>query len=210
MGTGASAPIALSGTTAAIDLDLADGAAQATFALPGVLGLRGELIAVDDTAYVKTSLTGAQYTATPIEPGTVPDGGASPDPSAVAEMLDGLAEALAQPGVDPVKGDDVPCGTKTCYTVEIELTPEELAALESTTGGELPMPSDLPIPVPEIGEMRVDLTFRVETDTNRLAGLTAVVGAGDTGDATIEVTLSKWDEDLTITAPPADQVQAGG
>lgn len=207
MGTGAAAPIDLAGTTAAIDLDIADTAAKATFALPGVLGLRGEVIAVDGVAYVKTSLTGALYQATPMEDAGLPSG-ASPDPSAMAEMVDGLADALSQPGVDPVKGEDVPCGTSTCYTVSIELTPEELAAL-SAAEGDVPLPSGLPIPVPDIGDVSLALTFRVTTDTNDLAGMTAVVGAGDTGDATIEVTFTKWDEDLTITAPPADQVQGG-
>jgi hypothetical protein len=210
MGTGSAQPIPLAGTTASLDVDIDDAAVQGTFALPGILGLRGDVVVVDGTAYVKTSLTGAQYQAMPLDQAGVPDDLPSPDPSAMAEMLDGLADALAQPGVDPVKGDDVPCGSKTCYTVTIELTPEELAALESAAGGAVPLPSGLPVPVPDMGDASLDLTFRVETDTNRLAGLTAVVGAGDLGEATIEVTLSKWDEQPTITAPPADQVQGGG
>jgi hypothetical protein len=210
MGTGSAQPIPLAGTTASLDVDIDDAAVQGTFALPGILGLRGDVVVVDGTAYVNTSLTGAQYQAMPLDQAGVPDDLPSPDPSAMAEMLDGLADALAQPGVDPVKGDDVPCGSKTCYTVTIELTPEELAALESAAGGAVPLPSGLPVPVPDMGDASLDLTFRVETDTNRLAGLTAVVGAGDLGEATIEVTLSKWDEQPTITAPPADQVQGGG
>ena len=41
-GTGAGAPIELEDTTASVQVDIADGAAQGTFDLPGVLGLRGE------------------------------------------------------------------------------------------------------------------------------------------------------------------------
>jgi len=211
-GTGGGAPISLADTTASLQVDIADGAVQGTFALPGVLGLRGEVIVVDDVAYLKTSLTGPLYQQTPI-PADVPGGdtgtGGSPDPSAVAEMVTGLREAFSQPGVDPVKGEDVACGSSTCYTVTIQLTPEELAAL-GADAGEIPLPSDLPIPVPglsDIGETTVDLTARVTTDTNQLAGLTLGVAAGGAGTITADITFSDWNEDVTITAPPADQVQ---
>lgn len=209
-GTGGGAPIDLADTTATLDLDIADGAAKATFAAPGLLGLRGELIAVDGAAYVKTSLTGPLYQRTAFGDADTPPGtGATPDPSAVAEMVTQLREVLAQPGVDPVKGDDVPCGTADCYTVTIQLTPEELAAIGAGTG-QLPLPSGLPIPIPDVGDQTIDLTVRVAKDTTRLAGLTLAIGGGATGDLTAEITFSKWDEDLTIAAPPADQVQPAG
>lgn len=209
MGTGTGAPIDLADTTAAVDLDIADGAAKATFALPGILGLRGELIAVDGASYVKTSLTGPLYQQSGLGDADTPPGASTPDPSAIAEMVTQLREALAQPGVDPVKGDDVPCGTATCYTVTIQLTPEELAALGADTG-DLPLPSGLPIPIPDVADQTIDLALRVAKDTTRLAGLTLAFGGGATGDLTAELTFSKWDEDLTIVAPPADQVQPAG
>jgi hypothetical protein len=212
MGTGSGAPISLADTTATLEADIADGALKGTFALPGVLGLRGEVIVVDDMAYMKTSLTGPLFQATPVDgdtPGGAAGTGGSPDPSAVAEMVAGLREALSKPGVDPVKGEDVPCGSSTCYTVSIQLTPEEIAAL-GAEAGEIPLPSDLPIPVPglpELGDQTVDLTVRVTTDTNDLAGLTVRLDDGAEGVVTAEVTFSDWDADLTITAPPADQIQ---
>lgn len=209
MGTGAGAQIDLADTTAALDLDIADGAAKATFALPGILGLRGELIAVDGAAFVKTSLTGPLYQQTTLGDADTPPGASTPDPSAIAEMVTELRDALAQPGIDPVKGDDVPCGTATCYTVTIQLTPAELAALGAGSG-DLPIPSGLPIPIPDVADQTVDLTFRVAKDTTRLAGLSVGIGGGATGDLTAEITFSKWDEDLTIVAPPADQVQPAG
>jgi hypothetical protein len=210
-GTGSGAPISLADTTATIQADIADGALKATFALPGVLGLRGELIVVDDAAYVKTSLTGTQYQKTEI-PGDTPGGGTgtggSPDPSAVAQMVEGLRETLAKPGVDPTLGEDVPCGNSTCYTVTINLTPEELAALGAD---DVDVPTDLPLPVPlpSLGDQTIDLTFKVTTDTNLLAGLTANVDSGATGTLTADLTFSDWNADLTITAPPASEVQGG-
>lgn len=205
MGTGASAPISLTDSTVALDLDIADGAAKATFALPGILGLRGELIAVDGATYIKTTLTGPLYqksaTTEPINPGT----GGSPDPSAIAEMVGQLRETLEKPGVDPVKGEDAACGSATCYTVTIQLTPAELTALGLDTG-DLGLPSGLPIPVPDVGDQTIGLTVQVDKLTTRLASVTVAIGGGATGDVTAELTFSKWDEDITVTAPPADQV----
>ena len=42
---------------------------------------------------------------------------------------------------------------------------------------------------------------------NHLAGVEAVVTMADGSKLTADVTASKWDEPVTITAPPADQVK---
>jgi hypothetical protein len=203
MGTGTATPVQLSDTTASADVDMAGGEAKATFSIPGLLGLSGEVIAVDDTLYYKTSLTGAMYQTMPLSSAAaeIP----SPDPSAAASMLAELNDFLAQPGVDPVKGENVDCGGKTCYTVTIELTPDEIAAL----GGDVPQPSGLPVPMPDLADTTVDLTFKVEQDTTRLAGLDAVITAGSEGSLTLNLTFSKWNEGVSVEAPPADQVQGG-
>jgi hypothetical protein len=47
----------------------------------------------------------------------------------------------------------------------------------------------------------------VAKDTTRLTGLKAVADlGGGAGVATVELTLSKWDENVSISAPPGDQV----
>jgi hypothetical protein len=206
-GTGSSAPLQLSNTTAAADVDIAGGDARATFSVPGLLGLAGEVIAIDGTGYVKTTLTGPLYQQQAL--GDVPTNVPSPDPSAIAAMVADIEEFLARPGVDPVKGEDVQCGTTTCYAVAIELTPEELAALGGESGA--PLPSALPVPVPiDLGDTSLGLTIRVERDSTRLAGVTVVVGMGDAGELTAELTFSKWNEAVSIGAPPADQVAPAG
>src|SRR5512141_1152892 len=123
-GTGSSGTsIALTGTTGSADIDLTAGNAHATFTVPALLGLSGELIQIGDTSYVKTSLTGDKY-QTQKSADSLPV-----NPSPGKSMVDTVGEALAQPGVDPVKGDDVTCGGTQCYTVKIELTPDEIQAL---------------------------------------------------------------------------------
>lgn len=199
-GAGTATPVQLTDTTAAADLDITGGDARVTFAIPGVLGLRGELIAIDGTGYVKSTLTGARYR-------TVALGPAAPGDSS-ASMIAGLTDFLKRPGLEPVKGADVACGGGTCYTVTIDLTADELAALGVDTA-QIQIPSGLPIPIPSLAGASVNLTVRVAKDTTRLAGLTAVVKTGDTGEATVTVTFSKWNDPITVSAPPADQVDGG-
>lgn len=209
MGTGGGVPIQLDDSTAAVDADLRQGDARATFAVPGMLGLRGEFITIDGEAFFKSTLTGAQYQRVPMEgaAGQLPDG-ATPDPSAVADMVTRLREALEQPGVDPALGQEVTCGSGSCYVVALQLTPEELAAL-GVEDGALPLPSSLPVPVPEIADQTVDLRVRVDKATTRLAGMTISAQGGSSGDMTAELTFTKWDEDPGITAPPSDQIAPG-
>ena len=155
----------LTGTTASADVDLKAPAAHATFDAPGLLGVRGELIAVDGKTYVKTSLTGPQFRegSTDGLPGAsgvpaLPSAGASGEAAAMLQQLEAF---LSKPGVDPALGADAPCGTATCYTVEIELTPAEIAALQTETGMELPTAS-LPVDVGDLSQAGVDLTFHVD------------------------------------------------
>ena len=170
-----------------------------------MLGLRGEVIVVDDMAYLKTSLTGPLYQQMPIA-GDTPGGetgtGGSPDPSAVAEMVAGLARLLAQPGVDPVKGEDVACGSSTCYTVTIELTPEELAALGPTPATSR-SPSDLPIPVPglpDLGEHDRRPDGPRQTDTNAAGRPDRRRSpAATTGRSRRDITFSDWNATVTIS-----------
>lgn len=192
LGTGVGTPIDLSDTTAAADFDLQSGETRATFSAPGLLGLAGEAIVADGTAYIKTTLTGPKYRATPV--------GESPE-----KPLAGLTDLLAQTGLDPVKGADVPCAGGTCYTVEFQLTADDFGDL---LGSNVQLPAGLPIPIPDLSAATVDLTLQVEQATTRLSGITAELHLGEMGDPTVQATFSKWNEPVSISAPPADQVEA--
>lgn len=201
LGAGTPSTIELSGTTLSADLDLEAGNARATFSAPNLLGLTGELIVLDGTSYLKTSLTGPLYRVEPV-------GGDVPVPSGAerASILQGITEFLANPALEPVKGEDVACGNTTCYRVDITLTPDELAALGA---GGLEAPAGLPIPIdmPDLSAATVDLGVLVAKDTTRLTGLEATLDLGGGGGVVnATVTFSKWDEDVSISAPPADQL----
>ncbi len=197
-GTGtAGTELPLTGTTAAADVDMAAGKARATFAIPAFLNLNGELIQIGETSYVKTSLTGPLYEAQEAAD-SLPV-----DPTDASGILDDVGDFLTADGMDPVKGDDVDCGGKQCYTVSIELTPDELAA----RGADQAATAGLPI---DLGAVSLALTIRVEKDTYHLAGIRTVASLGEQGSLTLDVTLSKWDQPMDISPPPADQVKAAG
>ena len=201
-GSGASTSINLRGTTASADVDLAANELRATFSSPNLMGIAGEVIVVDGTAYLKSTLTGPNYLKT-----TIPEPAASsPVPSAAA--LSGLADLLARADLKPVKGDDVPCAGGTCYTVTINLTAEQLATLGGpATGGAMPSAPTIPgVQLPDLSDATAQLKILVEQASTRLSGIDAVLHLGDLGDPHVTVTFTKWNEPVTIAAPPADQV----
>ena len=192
-GTGDAAPsLPLTGTTASADVDMAGGKAHVTFAVPAFLNLSGELIQIGPTSFVKSSLSGPLF-ETQSAADSLPV-----DPTDASGIFDNVGDFLSADGVDPVKGDDVDCGGKQCYTVMIELTADELATLAG------PVPSELPI---DVAGATLTITFRVEKDTYHLAGVRAVGAVPDQGSLTLDLTLSKWDQPMDISPPPADQIK---
>jgi len=208
MGAGLAAPIDLADTTLSGDLDLINGNGRATFAAPGILGLRGEVILVDGTLFAKTTLTGPRYRTIPIGDGTPPVTDASPSPAGLSAVLATIVDLIAHPSLAPTKGADIDCGGSRCYAVAVTLTPATLAALaaDGVDLGDL-LPVDLPIP--DLIDATIDLTVRVEKPTGRLAGVAADGALGAAGSVTLDLGLSRWDESVDIQAPPADQVQPG-
>jgi hypothetical protein len=202
-GTGAGAALNLRGTTAAADLDLAKNKVRATFSSPNLMGIAGEMIVVDGSAYLKSTLTGPKFIKT-----TVPDAStASPLPSAPA--LGAITDLLTRADLEPVKGDDVPCAGGTCYTITINLSAQELTALGAGSGSGGAMPSIPAIPgiaLPDLADASVDLAILVEQTSTRLSGIDAKLHLGDVGDPHLVATFTKWNEPVTVAEPPADQV----
>jgi hypothetical protein len=103
----------------------------------------------------------------------------------------------------------VPCAGGTCYTLTIKLDATDLAAI-GWGGASAPLPSDLPIPLPDLSASTIDLTLHVEQRTTRLSGITAVAGMADLGNLGVQATFTRWNEPVQIAAPPGDQVEGTG
>lgn len=192
LGLGAGgAPVDLTGSTASADLALRSGNARVTFAVGSVL--RGELRSVGGVAYVKTTLTGAQYQVQPGAP-AIP-------PNAIHAGLSTLLDILEQPALELVRDADVECAGGTCYRVTLALTLEQLGALG------VGLPTGLPA---DLASAAVDLTIDVARDTNDLSGLGAVITQGGGQTLTLVATFTKWGDAPTIEAPSDDQVAPPG
>ena len=149
------------------DLDIAGQCGQDRLPAAASSAITGELIVVDGKAYLKTSLQGPQYEVLDLGGQSLPV-----DPSNTGAIVDALRRLPPQPGVDPVKGDDVACGsTPVLHGHGGPHGRTELAALGL---GAVP---GLPV---DVTGASLAVTVRVEKDLpHHLAGLTFVVTTGD-------------------------------
>jgi len=186
---------ALDGTHLDADFDLEAGSFHMTFAIPALLGFTGEVVQIGTDQYVKSSLTGPKWQHTEVA-ATDPVGEVT-DPTAV---LDTVKDFLDKEGVETKKLDDSECGGASCYHVELTIPADQLGSAADATGGVVS--ADM------FGDgLVLDLYF-TKSD-NRLAQITTGVDSESVGSLTVTITFSAWDEDVSIDAPPADEVEEG-
>jgi hypothetical protein len=201
-GTGSGGPLDLKGTTGAVDLDVASKSLHATVTAPGLLNSGIDAIVTTDAAYYKVTgglSQGTKYTKIAF-PASVsgPAASASPDASAAMSALQS-ALASFKPQLDklpkPTKGADQTCGDTTCYTIDYHITSTDLAALASPGASATP------------GDVTAQLLVR--QNDFRLSKVTLGVTSTDQVNLTLAIAAT-YDQPVTITAPPADQVTEGG
>jgi len=187
-GSGQASDLALTGTSLSGDLDIASGNSHLNLAVPALLGLTAEVITVGGDTWTKTSLSGEKF-----QKGTASEAGLPVDTTDPQKALKDLQDWLAKPEVAPKKLDDASCGSKSCYQVEIDLSAEDLKALIPEAAG--------------MADASVVLTILVEKDTLRPFSVGVAATGADLGELNLDVSMTKWDESLSIAAPPADQVE---
>lgn len=182
-GTGTASELNLAGTSLKGDLDLAAKNAHVTAAVPAFLGLTADIIIVGTDTFTKVSLSGDKYTKSAT---------ASTDPTDPTVALKEVETFLKRPEVKPVKKDDASCGSKKCYQVELNLSADDLKAL---------------IPDQDLQGASIVATILIEKETLYPASATVTIAAAAFGEVNVTITMSDWNKSVTITAPPADQVQ---
>jgi len=164
---------------------------------PTLLGTAVDVIAVDNSAYLKivgplAAMAGAnasgKYTKMDAGSGDVPQEATDPA-KAIAELEQELAK-LPKP---PQKLADEKCGDTDCYHVQLALSADELAAV---SGGSADAAGSVTLDV---------LTRKNDLRPARIA-FTFDGGTSGTVTGTFELT---YDQAVNISAPPADQIAGG-
>lgn len=182
-GTGQSSAMNLAGTTLTADLDIAAGNAHVSAGVPALLGLTADIIILGQDTYLKASLTGEKYKKSATS---------TTQPADPAAALKEVTAFLENPAVTPVKKADAACGSKSCYQIEISMSSTDLASF---------LPSDT------VQDATIVATMLIEKDTLYPVSATLGLKGSSVGDLTLTIVLKDWDKSVTISAPPADQVE---
>src|SRR5664280_2486500 len=191
--------IKLDGTTVSGDVDIQKRNLRISASVPTILGLTADIIQVDGYQYTKISLSGTKYTKskasdTPLLATAAP--GATLDISSTVDSLKSQLDAAGSTatllGRDQVGGRDAYHVTVSVPTSYIN---QQLTALGSTTGGAT-LDS-------------ASLDYWVYTDSLYPAKAEIKAASATIGSIDVTVTLTKYNEPVTITAPPASEIQAG-
>lgn len=187
--------LSLSGTRLAGDLDIENANGHFTFTVPALLGLNGEMIQIGDVSYVKTSMTGPQWVKSTVT---------EDDPVAAAmdpiQALDQVRSFLDEEGVELQKLDDVECGDGTCYAVRLTVPSELMAGAGEAVDA---------LPPDAFGEALVlDLLF--DREELWLTEASTSLGSESVGDLALTLSLSEFNEEIDVSAPPEDEVTEGG
>jgi hypothetical protein len=186
----------LKGTTAEGDVDLAGRRLSLHFGVPPLLNVEGDLLVVDDVAFIRTSLTGPKWMK---QTAAAPGASGSPVPDA-SRLLDALGAFLDRDGVEAKKLADATCGDSNCYQVELTVPSALLDDAASAAGA---APSGL------IDEPLI-LNLQFDTRTLYLTSASASIESAASGAFTLDLALSNFDASTSITPPPSDQVDESG
>lgn len=205
---GSGASVKLDSTSLEADVDIAAKQARLTFAVPALLGLTGEALAIGQDVYVKTSMTGAKWmhqttvvpsSASPSAPAPL---SASALPSAsldAASTIKVIKDFLAKDGVKTTKLADVDCGGRKCYQVSVSIP----SSLMTAAGAVASMD-----PGSIFGDALV-LNLLFDTEKLWLTEVSTSVTSATVGTFSAKLSFSKFDETVTVSPPPSADVTEG-
>lgn len=193
----------LEGTTLEADIDIEGEQLSFSFAVPAMMGLNGDLRIIGQDLWVKVSMLGTKWQHMDLGE-FLP--GASAAPSAVASpdiqaMIDQVRDFLAKEGVVTTKEEDVNCGDRKCYHVQVTIPPEVM-----TDAGTDAVPSFDPSTI--FGDALVlDLLF--DRENLWLTEVATSIDSEEAGTFSARVTFSAFDAEVTVSPPPLADVTEG-
>ena len=200
-GSGSSAlsgSIKLDGASVTGDLDIAKRAYHVSASLPTRFGLTADLIQVDGYRYTKISTSGDKYTksevSTPLLPSAAPS--ATLD---VADTVNQLKSSLNAAGAQAtLVGRDKVDG-RDAYHVTVNVPVDKLNQQIGATGGSA---------ASGISVDTASFDYWVYVDSLQPAKLDVKGSSASLGSIDLTVTLTKYDQPVTITVPPDSEIQS--
>jgi lipoprotein LprG len=199
-GLGLNGNFDLAGTTVEGDVDVVKLATDLKFAVPGVLGLTGQVIVVDGNLYYKTSLTGDKFTQSKLSD-TVPVSIPSPGALASADITGGIAslrKSLDDAGAKATLLPDDKINGKDAYHVSISVPVDKINAMLAQSGSTM---AGL-----KLDSASVD--YWAYKDSLLPAKISIVGSAGTLGNLSLSLTLTDYGKSVTVTAPAASDIKS--
>jgi len=195
---GLSGSLKLDGTTASGDVDVQKQTYHVAASMPRLLGLTADIIQVDGFQYTKISLVGPKYAKSPAS--TLPIASAAPSATldisgTVASLKSSLDAAGAKAtlvGRDKVDGRDA-------YHVSISLPKDLINQQIGSLGGS----STSGVSIDSLS-----LDYWVYVDSLNPAKMELKASSATVGNVTVTLTLTKYNQPVTIKAPADSEIQA--
>jgi LppX_LprAFG lipoprotein len=195
---GLSGSLKLDGTTVSGDVDIQKRAFHVTASMPRLLGLTADIIQVDGFQYTKISLVGTKYTKSPAS--TLPIPTAAPSATLdISSAVTSLKSSLTTAGVTAtLVGRDQVDG-RNAYHVSVfvpkDLINQQIGALTGAAAGGISIDT-------------VTLDYWVFVDSLNPAKLEFKATSATLGNLTVTATLTKYNQPVTIKAPPDNEIKA--
>ena len=208
-GVGGKAPkgnLKLDGTTISGDVDVANQAGHLAISLPTV-PVTGDVILAGGNLYYKLSLMGPKYTKMSLNSlgslaGSLPVAVPTPGASAMTSVTDEITQlraAMAQAGVkatlvgvDQIDGQDA---NHINVSIPLDKLNAQLAAAEASASG-----------APNITIDSASFDVWIYKADNRLAKIELKGASSAVGNLDFVLTITKYDAPVTVTAPPAKDI----
>ncbi|HEY5528305.1 MAG TPA: LppX_LprAFG lipoprotein [Thermoleophilia bacterium] len=195
---GLSGSLKLDGTTASGDIDIQKQAFHVAASMPTLLGLTADIIQVDGFQYTKISLVGTKYTKSSAS--TLPIPSAAPSATLdISSAVTSLKSSLTAAGVTAtLVGRDQVDG-RNSYHVSVglpkDLINQQLGALGGAAAGGAKIDT-------------LTLDYWVFVDSLNPAKMELKASSVTVGNLTVTLTLTKYNQPVTIKAPADSEIQA--
>jgi hypothetical protein len=192
--SGLSGNISLNGMTIDGDFDIARQAFRMSLSMPTLMGMTADIIQVDGYQYMQMSLVGPKYTKTKVTT-TLVSAAPSATPN-IGEMAEQLRKGLTDMGGSATLTSTENVSGQDAYRVKIDIPVAKLNEAIAGAAGS----SDITLD---------SFTLDYWVYMNDLKPAKAVVTGSSPklGNINATVTLSKYNESVSIQAPSADKIQ---